>query len=181
MRRAVATVIASWTGVPVRHVVKNEIEAVLALDEALKRRIIGQDHALEMVARRIQTSRAGLDNPSKPIGVFLLCGPSGVGKTETALALAELLYGGEERDRHQHVGVPGGAHRLHAQGRAARLCGLRQGRPPDRGGAPPKPYRQWTARRGREGAPDVHEIFFQVFDKGVMEDSEGRRIDFKNT
>ena len=76
--------------------VKNEIEAVLALDDALKRRIIGQDHALEMVARRIQTSRAGLDNPSKPIGVFLLCGPSGVGKTETALALAELLYGGEE-------------------------------------------------------------------------------------
>ena len=94
-RQAVAAVISDWTGIPVGRMVKNEIQAVLSLADSLERRVVGQRHALDAIARRIQTSRAGLDNPSKPIGVFLLAGPSGVGKTETALALAETLYGGE--------------------------------------------------------------------------------------
>ena len=94
--RAVASVVQDWTGVPVGRMVKNELEAVLNLADTLNQRVIGQRHALEMIAKRIQTSRARLDNPNKPIGVFMLCGPSGVGKTETALALAEALYGGEQ-------------------------------------------------------------------------------------
>ena len=94
-RQAVASVLADWTGIPVGRMVKNEIQALLSLADSLEKRVIGQRHALDAIARRIQTSRAGLDNPSKPIGVFLLTGPSGVGKTETALALAETLYGGE--------------------------------------------------------------------------------------
>src|SRR4029077_5585971 len=94
-RQAVASVLADWTGIPVGRMVKNEIQAVLTLADSLEKRVVGQRHALDAIARRIQTSRAGLDNPSKPIGVFLLTGPSGVGKTETALALAETLYGGE--------------------------------------------------------------------------------------
>ncbi|MCB1949397.1 type VI secretion system ATPase TssH, partial [Nitrosomonas sp.] len=94
--QAIASVIAGWTGIPVGRMVKNEIEAVLNLGETLNKRVIGQRHALDMIARRVQTSRASLDNPGKPIGVFMLCGPSGVGKTETGLALAEALYGGEE-------------------------------------------------------------------------------------
>ena len=93
--QAVASVVADWTGIPVGRMVKNEIQAVLNLADSLEKRVIGQRHGLEAVAKRIQTSRAGLDNPSKPIGVFLLAGPSGVGKTETALALSETLYGGE--------------------------------------------------------------------------------------
>src|SRR5215471_8835376 len=94
--QAVAAVVSDWTGIPVGRMVKNEIEAVLKLVDTLAARVVGQRHGLEMIARRIQTSRARLDNPDKPIGVFLLVGPSGVGKTETALALAESLYGGQE-------------------------------------------------------------------------------------
>src|SRR5262245_24612820 len=93
---AVASVVQDWTGVPVGRMVKNEIESVLNLADTLNQRVIGQRHGLEMIAKRIQTSRAKLDNPNKPIGVFMLCGPSGVGKTETALTLAEALYGGEQ-------------------------------------------------------------------------------------
>ena len=92
--QAVASVVQDWTGVPVGRMVKNEIETVLNLADALNQRVIGQRHALEMIARRIHTSRAKLDNPNKPVGVFMLCGPSGVGKTETAHALADLMYGG---------------------------------------------------------------------------------------
>jgi type VI secretion system protein VasG len=179
--QAVASVIASWTGVPVGRMVKNEIEAVLAMDDALKRRIIGQDHALEMVARRIQTSRAGLDNPNKPIGVFLLCGPSGVGKTETALALAELLYGGEEnviginmsefQEAHTVSTLKGAPPGYKGYGKGGRLTEAVRRRP----------YSVVLLDEVEKAHPDVHEIFFQVFDKGVMEDSEGRRIDFKNT
>jgi type VI secretion system protein VasG len=179
--QAVAAVIASWTGVPVGRMVKNEIEAVLALGDALKRRIIGQDHALEMVARRIQTSRAGLDNPGKPIGVFLLCGPSGVGKTETALALAELLYGGEEnviginmsefQEAHTVSTLKGAPPGYKGYGKGGRLTEAVRRRP----------YSVVLLDEVEKAHPDVHEIFFQVFDKGVMEDSEGRRIDFKNT
>ena len=91
----VASVVSDWTGIPVGRMVKDEIENVLRLPEILNRRVIGQSHGLAMIAKRIETNRAKLDNPNKPIGVFMLCGPSGVGKTETALALAEALYGGE--------------------------------------------------------------------------------------
>src|SRR5205823_12391520 len=94
--QAVSSVVADWTGIPIGRMVKNEIEAVLKLADALNQRVVGQRHGLEMIAKRIQTSRAKLDNPDKPIGVFMLCGTSGVGKTETALALAEALYGGEQ-------------------------------------------------------------------------------------
>src|SRR5882762_7364440 len=94
--QAISSVVADWTGIPVGRMVKNEIESVLKLADTLESRIIGQRHALEAVAKRIQTSRAGMDNPSRPVGVFMLVGPSGVGKTETALALAETLYGGEQ-------------------------------------------------------------------------------------
>ena len=92
----VASVVSDWTGIPVGRMVKDDIENVLRLPEILNRRVVGQSHGLSMIAKRIETSRAKLDNPDKPIGVFMLCGPSGVGKTETALALAEVLYGGEQ-------------------------------------------------------------------------------------
>ena len=132
--------------------VKNEIETVLNLAETLNQRVIGQRHALEMIAQRIQTSRAKLDNPNKPIGVFMLCGPSGVGKTETALDAGRgAVRRRAERHHDQHERVPGGAHRLDAQGLAARLRRLRRGRRADRGGAAPALQRR-AARRGREGA-----------------------------
>jgi len=95
-RQAVAAVVGDWTGIPVGRMVRNEAESVLSLAATLARRVVGQDHGLQMIARRAQTSRAGMDNPVKPVGVFMLCGPSGVGKTETALAIAESLYGGEQ-------------------------------------------------------------------------------------
>ena len=177
----VASVIADWTGIPVGRMVKNEIEAVLGLADTLKGRIIGQDHALEMIARRIQTSRAGLENPSKPIGVFLLCGPSGVGKTETALALADLLYGGEQnvisinmsefQEAHTVSSLKGAPPGYVGYGQGGRLTeAVRR-----------KPYSVVLLDEVEKAHPDVHEIFFQVFDKGMMDDSEGRRIDFKNT
>lgn len=133
--QAVASVVADWTGIPVGRMARNEIETVLNLDQHLKKRIIGQDHALEMIAKRIQTSRAGLDNPSKPIGVFMLAGTSGVGKTETALALAEAMYGGEQNVITINMSEFQEAHRLHPQGRPARLHRLRRGWRADRGGA----------------------------------------------
>ena len=94
--QAVASVVSDWSGIPVGRMVKDEVETVLSLPDILNRRVVGQSHGLRMISKRIETSRAKLDNPNKPIGVFMLCGPSGVGKTETALALAEALYGGEQ-------------------------------------------------------------------------------------
>ena len=118
--QAIASVVADWTGIPVGRMVKNEIDAVLKLADTLEQRVIGQRHALETLAKRIQTSRAGMDNPSRPIGVFLLVGPSGVGKTETALTLAETLYGGEQNlitiNMSEFQEAP---HGFHAQGRPA--------------------------------------------------------------
>ena len=127
---------------------------MLKLADTLEQRVIGQDHALEMIARRVQTSRAGLDNPDKPIGVFMLCGPSGVGKTETALALAESLYGGEQNLITINMSrVPGGAHRLDAEGRAAGLCRLRRGRRADRGGAAQALFASCCSTRSRRPTP----------------------------
>ncbi len=178
---AVASVIADWTGIPVGRMLRNEIDAVLTLADTLNERVLGQRHALDTIARRIQTSRAGLDNPKKPIGVFLLCGPSGVGKTETGLALAEALYGGEQNIVSLNM----------SEFQEAHTVSTLKGSPPGyvgygEGGVLTeavrrKPYSVIMLDEIDKAHRDVHEIFFQVFDKGVMEDAEGRWIDFKNT
>jgi type VI secretion system protein VasG len=179
--QAVASVVADWTGIPVGRMVKNEVQAVLELAETLNKRVIGQKHGLEMIARRIQTSRARLDNPQKPIGVFMLCGTSGVGKTETALALAEALYGGEQNIITINM----------SEFQEAHTVSTLKGAPPGyvgygEGGilteaVRRRPYSVVLLDEVEKAHPDVHEIFFQVFDKGWMEDGEGRMIDFKNT
>ncbi|WDE07778.1 type VI secretion system ATPase TssH [Thalassomonas viridans] len=179
--QAVASVVADWTGIPVGKMIKDEVENVLRLSEVLARRVIGQDHAMEMISKRIQTARAGLDNPDKPVGVFLLCGPSGVGKTETALGLAEAMYGGE----HNLITIN------MSEFQEAHTVSTLKGAPPGyvgygEGGilteaVRRKPYSVVLLDEVEKAHPDVHEIFFQVFDKGIMEDSEGRLIDFKNT
>ena len=179
--QAVGSVVADWTGIPVGRMVKNEIQAVLNLADNLEKRIIGQRHALEAIAKRIQTSRAGLDNPSKPIGVFMLAGTSGVGKTETALALAECLYGGESNVITINM----------SEFQEAHTVSTLKGAPPGyvgygEGGVLTeavrrRPYSIVLLDEVEKAHPDVHEIFFQVFDKGWMEDGEGRKIDFKNT
>jgi type VI secretion system protein VasG len=179
--QAVASVVADWTGIPVGRMVKNEIQAVLTLADSLEKRVIGQRHGLEAIAKRIQTSRAGLDNPGKPIGVFLLAGPSGVGKTETALSLSETLYGGESNIITINM----------SEFQEAHTVSTLKGAPPGyvgygEGGilteaVRRRPYSVVLLDEVEKAHPDVHEIFFQVFDKGMMEDGEGRLIDFKNT
>jgi type VI secretion system protein VasG len=179
--QAVASVVQDWTGVPVGRMVKNEIETILKLADALEQRIIGQRHALDMIARRIQTSRASLENPGKPIGVFMLAGSSGVGKTETALALGEALYGGEQNVITINM----------SEFQEAHTVSTLKGSPPGyvgygEGGVLTeavrrRPYSIVLLDEVEKAHPDVHEIFFQVFDKGWMEDGEGRVIDFKNT
>ncbi|HVY57272.1 MAG TPA: type VI secretion system ATPase TssH [Xanthobacteraceae bacterium] len=179
--QAVASVVSDWTGIPVGRMVKDEIETVLNLAQILNRRVVGQSHGLEMIARRIETNRARLDNPNKPIGVFMLCGPSGVGKTETALALAEALYGGEQnmitinmsefQEAHTVSTLKGAPPGYVGYGEGGRLTeAVRR-----------KPYSVILLDEVEKAHPDVHEIFFQVFDKGQMEDGTGRKIDFKNT
>ncbi|MEX8496337.1 type VI secretion system ATPase TssH [Leptothrix ochracea] len=179
--QAVASVVADWTGIPVGRMASNEIDTILNLPKLLAKRVIGQDHAMEMIAKRIQTSRAGLDNPNKPIGVFMLAGTSGVGKTETALALAEALYGGEQNLVTINM----------SEFQEAHTVSTLKGAPPGyvgygEGGVLTeavrrKPYSVVLLDEVEKAHPDVHEIFFQVFDKGFMEDGEGRFIDFKNT
>jgi type VI secretion system protein VasG len=179
--QAVATVVGDWTGIPVGRMLKDEIETVLKLDEHLAKRVIGQDHAMKMIAKRIQTSRAGLDNPSKPIGVFMLAGTSGVGKTETALALAEVLYGGEQNVITINMSEYQEAHTVSSlKGAPPGYVGYGEGGVLTEA-VRRKPYSVVLLDEVEKAHPDVHEIFFQVFDKGVMEDGEGRVIDFKNT
>jgi len=179
--QAIASVIAGWTGIPVGRMVKNEIEAVLNLGETLNKRVIGQRHALDMIARRVQTSRASLDNPGKPIGVFMLCGPSGVGKTETGLALAEALYGGEENIITINMSEYQEAHTVSTlKGSPPGYVGYGEGGILTEA-VRRRPYSVILLDEVEKAHPDVHEIFFQVFDKGWMEDAEGRFIDFKNT
>ncbi len=178
--QAVASVVADWTGIPVGRMVKNEVEAILKIADTLNQRVIGQRHGLDMIAKRIQTSRAKLDNPNKPIGVFMLVGPSGVGKTETALTLAEQLYGGEQNMITINM----------SEFQEAHTVSTLKGAPPGyigygEGGVLTeavrrKPYSVVLLDEVEKAHPDVHEIFFQVFDKGQMEDGEGRMIDFKN-
>jgi type VI secretion system protein VasG len=179
--QAVAAVVADWTGIPVGRMVKDEVQTVLQLPEILNRRVVGQEHGLKMIAKRIETNRAKLDNPNKPIGVFMLCGPSGVGKTETALALAETLYGGEQnmitinmsefQEAHTVSALKGAPPGYVGYGEGGRLTeAVRR-----------KPYSVVLLDEVEKAHPDVHELFFQVFDKGIMEDGNGRRINFKNT
>lgn len=179
--QAISSVVSDWTGIPVGGMLKNEIEEVLNLANTLKKRVIGQDHALEAIAKRILTSRAKIENPNKPIGVMLLVGPSGVGKTESALALAEALYGGEGNLITINM----------SEFQEAHTVSTLKGSPPGyvgygEGGVLTeavrrRPYSIVLLDEVEKAHPDVHEIFFQVFDKGHMEDAEGRDIDFKNT
>ncbi|TIY11883.1 MAG: AAA family ATPase, partial [Mesorhizobium sp.] len=174
-------VVQDWTGIPTGRMLSSQTEKALRLAATLSERVVGQDHAMEMIAKRVQTSRAGLGAPEKPVGVFLLCGPSGVGKTETALALAETLYGGEQNLISINM----------SEFQEAHTVSTLKGAPPGyvgygKGGilteaVRRKPYSVILLDEVEKAHPDVHEIFFQVFDKGMMDDSEGRRIDFKNT
>ena len=178
---AVASVVQDWTGVPVGRMVKNEIESVLGLAETLNQRVIGQRHALEMIAKRIQTSRARLDNPNKPIGVFMLCGPSGVGKTETALTLAEALYGGEQNVITINMSEYQEAHTVSTlKGSPPGYVGYGEGGVLTEA-VRRRPYSVVLLDEVEKAHSDVHELFFQVFDKGWMEDGEGRHINFTNT
>lgn len=179
--RIVGEVISAWTGIPLGKMVKDEIASVLDLDGHLKKRVIGQDHALAAIAQRIVTSRARLDDPGKPVGVFMLVGPSGVGKTETALALADLLYGGERNLITINM----------SEFQEAHTVSTLKGSPPGyvgygEGGVLTeavrrRPYSVVLLDEVEKAHPDVLELFYQVFDKGNMEDGEGRSIDFKNT
>jgi type VI secretion system protein VasG len=177
----VGEVISGWTGIPTGKMVKDEIGAVLKLDAYLGQRVIGQDHALKAISQRIITSRASLDDPGKPIGVFMLIGPSGVGKTETALALSDLFYGGERNLITINM----------SEFQEAHTVSTLKGSPPGyvgygEGGVLTeavrrRPYSVVLLDEVEKAHPDVLELFYQVFDKGHMEDGEGREIDFKNT
>jgi type VI secretion system protein VasG len=177
----VGEVVAAWTGIPIGKMLRDEMQSVLTLESTLGKRVIGQDHALDMLSERIRTSKAGLEDPGKPIGVFLLVGPSGVGKTETALALADLLYGGERNMITINM----------SEFQEAHTVSTLKGSPPGyvgygEGGVLTeavrrRPYSVVLLDEVEKAHPDVLELFFQVFDKGKMEDGEGREIDFKNT
>ena len=177
----VGEVISGWTGIPLGKMVRDEIETVLKLDEHLRKRVIGQDHGLAAIAERVLTSRANLDDPVKPVGVFLLVGPSGVGKTETAIALADVLYGGERNMITINM----------SEFQEAHTVSTLKGSPPGyvgygEGGVLTeavrrRPYSVVLLDEVEKAHPDVLELFFQVFDKGRMEDGEGREIDFRNT
>jgi type VI secretion system protein VasG len=178
---AVGSVVQDWTGIPVGRMVKNELDTVMNLASIMGERIIGQDHALDVIAKRIQTSRANLDNPNKPIGVFMLAGTSGVGKTETVLALAEALYGGEQNIITINMSEYQEAHTVSSlKGAPPGYVGYGEGGVLTEA-VRRKPYSVILLDEVEKAHPDVHEVFFQVFDKGVMEDGEGRTIDFKNT
>ena len=178
---AVAAVVGDWTGIPMGRMVKNEIESVLTISDQLKKRVIGQDHAMDAIAKRIQTSRAKLDNPNKPVGVFMLCGPSGVGKTETAMVLSELLFSGDDSLIVINMSEFQEAHTVSTlKGAPAGYVGYGQGGVLTEA-VRRRPYSVVLLDEVEKAHPDVHEMFFQVFDKGFMNDAEGRYIDFKNT
>jgi type VI secretion system protein VasG len=179
--QAVADVVGTWTGIPVGRMVSDEIHTVLKLKDHLMERVVGQDHALDAIAQAIRTSRAGLTDPRKPIGVFLMAGTSGVGKTETALAVADLLYGGEQNMTTINMSEFKEEHKV----------SLLMGSPPGyvgygEGGVLTeavrrRPYSVVLLDEMEKAHPGVQDVFFQVFDKGAMKDGEGRDIDFRNT
>ncbi|MCU1237347.1 MAG: type secretion ATPase, ClpV1 family [Candidatus Solibacter sp.] len=176
----VGEVISAWTGIPAGKMMKDEMQSILALPEQLKRRVIGQDHSLDAIAQRVQTSRANLEDPNRPVGVFMLVGPSGVGKTETALAIADLLYGGERnlitinmsefQESHTVSTLKGAPPGYVGYGEGGVLTEAVRKRP----------YSVVLLDEVEKAHPDVLELFYQVFDKGVMEDGEGREIYFRN-
>jgi type VI secretion system protein VasG len=179
--QAVAEIIAGWTGIPVGKMVTDEIKTVLALKDKLEERVIGQTHALEAIAQRIQTARVQMVDPRRPIGVFMMVGPSGVGKTETAMALADILYGGDKnmvvinmseyQESHTVSSLKGSPPGYVGYGEGGVLTeAVRR-----------KPYSVVLLDEVEKAHNDVMELFYQVFDKGVLEDAEGREIDFKNT
>ncbi len=178
---AIAAVVATWTGIPVGRMVKDEIAAILTLKEAMERRIIGQSHALDAIAKAIRTSRARLTDERKPIGVFFMVGPSGVGKTETALTLADLLYGGEDavtvinmsefKEEHKVSTLMGSPPGYVGYGEGGVLTEAVRRRP----------YSVVLLDEMEKAHPGVQDVFYQVFDKGMLRDGEGRDIDFKNT
>ncbi len=179
--QTIAEVISGWTGIPVGKMVSDEIQAILKLSETLRERVIGQDHALATIAERIKTSRAGLVDPKRPIGVFILVGTSGVGKTETALALAETLYGGERNLISINMSEYQEAHTVSSlKGSPPGYVGYGEGGVLTEA-VRRKPYSVVLLDEVEKAHPDVMELFYQVFDKGVLEDGEGREIDFKNT
>ena len=176
----VAEIVAAWTGIPLGKMVKDEIKTVLNLGTLLQERVLGQGHAIDAVAQRVRTSRAQLEDPNKPKGVFLFVGPSGVGKTETALALADVLYGGEKKlitinmseyqEAHTVSGLKGSPPGYIGYGEGGVLTeAVRR-----------NPYSVVLLDEVEKAHPDVLELFFQVFDKGVLDDAEGREIDFRN-
>jgi type VI secretion system protein VasG len=177
----VASIVADWTGIPVGRMVRDEVAAVMSLDSQLRKRVVGQDPALAVIAERVKTAKAKLSDPNKPLGTFLLVGPSGVGKTETALALAQAVYGGE----HNLISIN------MSEYQEAHTVSSLKGSPPGyvgygEGGVLTeavrrRPYSVILLDEVEKAHPDVHEVFYQVFDKGWMEDGEGRVIDFKNT
>ncbi len=178
--QTIAEIISGWTGIPVGKMVADEIHAVLNLRDTLAQRVIGQDHALDAIAQRIRTSRAGLTDPKRPIGVFLLVGTSGVGKTETALALADTLYGGERNLVSINMSEYQEAHTVSSlKGSPPGYVGYGEGGVLTEA-VRRKPYSVVLLDEVEKAHPDVMELFFQVFDKGVLEDGEGREIDFKN-
>jgi type VI secretion system protein VasG len=179
--QAVAEIVENWTGIPAGRMQSDEIRTVLNLREAMERRVIGQSHAMEAVAQAIHTSRAGLTDPRRPIGVFLFVGTSGVGKTETALSLAELLYGGEQNVTTINM----------AEFKEEHKVSLLMGSPPGyvgygEGGVLTeavrrRPYSVVLLDEMEKAHSGVQDVFYSVFDKGNMKDGEGRDIDFKNT
>lgn len=179
--QTIATVVSGWTGIPLGRMVKDDIEAVMRLPDVLRQRVVGQDHALEAVCQRIRTSRAGLEDSRRPKGVFLLIGPSGVGKTETALALAEALYGGERnmiilnmseyQEQYRVSGLTGSPHGYVGSEEGGILTeAVRR-----------KPYSILLLDEVEKAHPDVMEIFYQVFDRGMLSDATGIEVDFRNT
>lgn len=179
--QTIAEVISAWTGIPAGKMLADEIQGVLALAERLEQRVIGQDHALAAIAERVRTARANLDNPSRPVGVFMLVGPSGVGKTETALALADALYGGERNLVTINMSEYQEAHTVSSlKGSPPGYVGYGEGGVLTEA-VRRRPYSVVLLDEVEKAHPDVMELFFQVFDKGQLEDGEGRDIDFKNT
>lgn len=179
--QAIAEVVANWTGIPVGKMMSDEINAILHLQDALGQRVIGQDHALEAIAQSIRTSRAGLTDPRKPIGVFFMVGSSGVGKTETALALADILYGGEQnitvinmsefKEEHKVSMLLGSPPGYVGYGEGGVLTeAVRR-----------KPYSVVLLDEMEKAHPGVQDVFYNLFDKGTIKDGEGRDIDFRNT
>ena len=178
---AVATIVADWTGIPVGSMVKDELQAMLEMEDRLRTRVVGQDHALQTVSQKLRTTRAGIGNPTQPMGVFLCVGPSGVGKTELALAIADLLFGGDQfltsinmsefMEKHTVSQLKGSPPGYVGYGEGGVLTeAVRQ-----------HPYSVVLLDEVEKAHPDVMNLFYQVFDKGNLADGEGRVINFKNT